>query len=283
MPAEMKNMQRQQKLWDSNSTAEEILAELPKLQNQMEKNSAYMSLTFKIGQIEDEARAKKLIDQIPDEKTRERALEQLESARINRTATAGKLDDARKMIGNLTKKKTQIQKLVSLAIQFNRKETEADTETAKSLMKDAKSLANEFPEDEDQLADLMEIVKGYAVVEPEIAFRLFEPVVEQINDYVQASAILSKYNKRSRSFKKGELVMSAKGNGWDSLLLFRYTVQMQMLGKADLDKMNSLADRFQRTDSRTMAKLFILQGLSKEAQNKNEDISPGANMTYISF
>ena len=45
-----------------------------------------------------------------------------------------------------------------------------------------------YPEDEDELNDLMEIVKGYAVVEPNEAFRIFDSVVDQINDYVQADA-----------------------------------------------------------------------------------------------
>ena len=59
-------------------------------------------------------------------------------------------------------------------------------------MKNAKSLINESPEDEDELNDLMEVVKGYAIVEPDTAFRMFEPVVDQINDFVMASAILSR-------------------------------------------------------------------------------------------
>ncbi len=108
LPPELKRFQQQEKLWNPNSTAEEILAELPKL-NEFEKAQAYPALTRKIAQIEDEERAKKLIEQIPDEKTRANATEQFESAKINRTAKDGKLDEAKKLIGNLNKKKTQIQ------------------------------------------------------------------------------------------------------------------------------------------------------------------------------
>ncbi len=278
LPTEYKNMQRQQKLWDANSSAEDILAEIPKL-NEMEKNSAYQSLYSKISQIEDETRAKRIIDQIPDEKARERALNQFESGKINRAASAGKLDDARKMIGNLTSKKTQIQKLVSLAMQFHKKGSESDIDSAKSLMKTAKSLANEFPGDEDELNDLMEVVKGYAVVEQEVAFRMFEPIVDQINDYVMASAILSKYNKRSQAFKKGEMVMRSSGNSYDGLLLFRYIGQMQLLGKADLDRMSLLSDRFQRSDSRTIVKLLVVQGFMKD-DKKPENAGPMGDFMY---
>ena len=275
LPPEVKRFQQQEKLWNPNSTPEEILAELPKL-NEYERTSAFESLTRKISQIEDEARAKKLIEQIPDEKARERAGEQYESAKISRTAKDGKLDEAKKLIGNLSKKKTQIQKLVALAMEFHKKDTEKDRETAVALMKDAKALANEFPEDEDELNDLMEIVKGYAVVNPDEAFRIFDPIVDQINDFVQASAILSKYNKRNRNFKKGELLMKVNGYSWDGLLLFRYINQIQLLGKADLNRMSLFSDKFTRNDARTIVKLFVAQGFLKvEKKGENDDSSGG--------
>jgi hypothetical protein len=271
LPPELSRMQQQQKIWNPNSTPEEILAGMPKY-NEIEKASANQALIMKIAQIDDDARAKKLIDQIPDEKTRDQAREKYESARIARASQEGKLDDAKKLISNLTKKKTQIQKLVSLAIQYYKKGTDKDKETAAGLMKDAKALANDFPEDEDELNDLMEIVKGYAIISPPDAFRLFEPVIDMVNDFLQASAILSKYNKRNRNFKKGELVMRINGSSWDGLLLFKYVKQMQMMGKADLNRMAVLTDRFQRSDTRTIVKLYVVQGFLQE-DKKSEDNS----------
>ncbi len=95
LPPELKRFQQQEKLWNPNSTPEEILAEIPKL-NEFERTNAYQSMAYKIGQIEDEARAKKIIEQIPDEKARQNASEQFESARISRAAKDGKLDEAKK-------------------------------------------------------------------------------------------------------------------------------------------------------------------------------------------
>ena len=280
LPPELKRFQEQEKLWNPNSMPEEIIAELPKL-NEFEKSQAYSSLAYKIGQIEDETRARKLIEQIPDEKTRAAATEQVESSKINRTAKDGKLDEAKKLISNLTKKKTQIQKLVALAMEFQKKNTEKDRETAANLMKDAKALISEFPEDEDEINDLMEVVKGYAVIEPSQAFRLFDPIVDQINDFVQASAILSKYNKRNRSFKKGELVMQVSG-GWENLLIYRYIKQMQMLGKADLDRMSSLANKFSRPDSRSIVKLYVAQGfLTEEKEGENQNFETDESQIYM--
>ena len=268
LPPEIKQMQQGQKIWNPNSTPEDVLAELPKL-SEVEKTQAYQSLYSKIAGIENEERAKKLIEQIPDEQARLNAKERFESARIGRTVNNGKLDEAKKLIANLSQKKTQIQVMVALATEFHKKGTDKDRETALGLMKEAGKLANEFPEDGDELDDLMEIVKGYAVVNPDEAFRIFGPVVDQINDFVQASAILSKYNKRNGNFKKGELVMKVNGYN-DGLLLFRYINQMQMLGKADLNRMSSFSDKFQRNDARTIVKLFVAQGFLRE-NKKDED------------
>jgi hypothetical protein len=279
LPPELKRMQQQQKIWNPNSTPEEILSVVPKL-NEYEKINAYQSLTNKIAQMEDEARAKKLIEQIPDEKARERAAEAFESGRITRTAKEGKLDEAKKLIGNLNKKKTQIQKLVALAMDFYKKDTEKDRETAAGLMKDAKKLTSEFPEDEDEITDSMELVKGYAIVKPDEAFRIFDPIVDQINEFMQASAVLSKYNKRSGNFKKGEIIMKVSGNRWDGLL-FRYIPQIQMLGKADLNRMSLFSDKFGRTDTRTIVKLFVAQGFLME--DKKEEDTENSGGFYFGY
>jgi hypothetical protein len=283
LPPEVKRFEKQQKLWNPNSTPEEILAELSKMSNEYEKVSAYEALSYKIAQIDDDARAKKLIEQIPDEKARENAKERYESGKINRAAKDGKLDEAKKLIGNLSKKKTQIEKLVALAMEFHKKGTEEDRETAANLMKDAKKLVNEYPEDEDELNDLMEIVRGYAVVDQKEGFRIFEPIVDQINDYVQASAILSKYNKRDRNFKKGELLMKVNGYSWNGLLVFRYIDQIQRLGKADLNRMNTLSDKFQRTDARSIVKLFVAQGFLKEEKKDGKDDDSFGDTIYFDY
>ena len=227
--------------------------------NEREKTQAYQAVSSRIGQITDDARAKKLIDQIPDEKIRQMPLNQFESNRVMRLTAADKLDEARRAIDGLTERKVKVQRLVALASQFQRKGGELNIENAKGLMVEAKAMTNPFPDDEDELADLMEVVRGYSTVEPEVAFRLIEPMIDQFNEMIQATAVLSKYNKRDRSFRKGELVMKVNGNP-GGLLAFRYIPQIQMLGSADVERMSTMVDRFQRTDARTIMKLYVLQG-----------------------
>jgi len=157
----------------------------------------------------------------------------------------------------------QVQRLVALALQRHTMGGTANVESAGSLMADARLIAGEAPENEDDMARLMEVVKGYATVEPETAFKLFEIAVGEFDVTVQASAVLSKFNKRDRTFRKGELAMRPTGNP-GSLLPFRYVGQFQMLGKADLERMSTLVDRFTRSDLRTVLRLYVLQGFLRE-------------------
>ena len=260
-----RNTQGRARFYDPGMTPEDVLAQAAKLPNETDRMMAYQAVAARISQITDDARAKKLIDQIPDERIRTNAAEQYESVRISRLTATDKLDEARKAINTLTDRKIKVQKLVALATQFQRKGGEINIESARSFMVDAKALTNPFPDDEDELGNLMEVIKGYAVVEPNEAFRLVEPIIDQFNEMIQATAVLSKYNKRDQSFKKGELVMRVNGNIGGGLLVFRYVQQMQLLGKVDLERMSVLVDRFQRSDSRTIMKLYILQGYLRNA------------------
>jgi hypothetical protein len=269
LPSDIARMQQQQRMWDPNSTPEQVLAMIPKITNEGERANAYQAVANKIGQITDEARAKRLIDQIPDERARANAREQFETMRLNRLAGTGKLEEARRSIAGLTDRRRKIQSLVNLAQQHQRRNKEEDRETAASLMTEAKALVSEYPEDGDEIDIMMMVVMGYATVEPDTAFRMFEPVVESLNEHTQAMAVLSKYDKRSRDFRKGELVMRMQGAGFGSnLLLFRYMNQMQTLGVKDFERMSALADRFQRADSRMIVKLLVLQAAANAPQNQ---------------
>ena len=50
---------------------------------------------------------------------------------------------------------------------------------------------------------------------------------------------------------------------------------MQSFGKADLEKMNLLADRFARSDSRMIVKLYVLQGYLRDPKAPATPTFPG--------
>jgi len=263
MPAEFRTSQNWVKQFDPATTPEQILAEIAKIRDPASRREFYNALTSRIMQLTDDTRARRLIDQIPDEGFRTNIRNQFEATRIARMASTGSVEDTRRLIAGLTDRTMQVQRLVALALQRHTMGGTANVESTGSLMADARLIAGEAPENEDDMARLMEVVKGYATVEPETAFKLFEIAVGEFDVTVQASAVLSKFNKRDRTFRKGELAMRPTGNP-GSLLPFRYVGQFQMLGKADLERMSTLVDRFTRSDLRTVLRLYVLQGFLRE-------------------
>jgi len=268
MPSDVRGMQQSTGLFNPNMTAEQIVATIPKLPDNS-KPMAYSALMNKMRTITDDAQAKKLIDQIPDQKVRDALQTQMDAGRVDRSIQTGKLDDTRRQIPQITDHRQQMSRYVNLAIVYNKSGKEADIETAKSVMRDAKSTMASFPETGDDLTDLMEIVRGYAVIEPETAFKTAEPAIDMINEYSQAAAIMSKYAK-DRLFRNGEIIF--RSNGSSGSIVFRYLPQLQMLGKADLERTNGLLDRLSRADVRVVLRLYMLQGASQPLQQPGQGI-----------
>jgi|GEM_PF-1187123 len=258
---------QRQNLFNASTTPEQILAQLPAMP-EAQRGTAYAALGGKIGSMTDDAQAQKLVDQISDETERANLQQQLDNSRTAKAIQSGNLDEARRSIASITDRRQQLQRYVALAIAYNQSGTENDVKTAKSILKDAKALTSGYPDTGDDLSDLMEIVRGYAVVDADTAFKMVEPGIDLLNEYVQASAVLSKFN-RDRQFRNGELVFRIGGQagiaggggfGGGGSVLFRYVPQMQSLGKADLERANQLLDRFSRPDARMILRLYVLQG-----------------------
>lgn len=260
---------QRQALFNASTTPEQILAQLPSIP-EAQRGTAYAALGSKIGSMTDDAAAQKLVDQISDENERSDLQQQLDNSRAAKAIQSGNLDDARKQIASITDHRQQLQRYVALAIAYAQSGAENDVKTAKTILRDAKASTSPYPDNGDDLSDLMELVRGYAVVEPEAAFKMVEPGVDLLNEYVQATAVLSKFN-RDRQFRNGELVFRMSGQGGGPFgggggsVLFRYVSQMQSLGKADLERANQLLDRLSRPDARMILRLYVLQGAIPDA------------------
>ncbi len=77
--------------------------------------------------------------------------------------------------------------------------------------------------------------------------------------------------------------MRVNGYSWDGLLLFRYINQIQLLGKADLNRMSLFSNKFQRNDARTIVKLFVAQGFLKEEKKGENTDGSGSGIIYMDF
>lgn len=194
----------------------------------------------------------------PEGRERDEALTYLDSKTAEKKIEAGEIDEARKIIDQLSSTREKVERLVQLAVSFHQKGAKEDRETAARLMNEARSLIDYAPEDEDAANDFLRIVSGYAYVEPAAAFSMLESFADQVNELVNASATVAKFDKNNQNFKNGELVLM-RGLPRIGGRVLAYGKEAQILAVEDIDRLETIAGRFQRPDARILLKLYIVQ------------------------
>ena len=105
------------------------------------------------------------------------------------------------------------------------------------------------------MQNLTQIISSYGAIEPDEAFRLFEPLIPQMNELSDAAAVINGFQRNS-NVKQGEYAMIS-GNSWgfygaDFSVLSRLSVK-------DFDRTLSLIDAFTRREIRVSLKLQLAE------------------------
>ena len=198
------------------------------------------------------------LNQAPAGKERDDAIAYLDSKVAESKIKDGKIDEARRIIDSLGSTKEKVERLVQMAISFQQKNTKEDNETAAKLMTEARGLIDYSPEDEDAANDFLRIVSGYAYVEPATAFSMLDAFADQVNELVNASATVAKFDKNNQNFKNGELILT-RGLPRIGGKVLSYGKEAQLLANDDIDRLQNIAGKFQRPDAQILLKLYIVQ------------------------
>lgn len=242
---------------DDNRTPEKTISNAAKMPAQMR---GYMYR----GAVEEAVRngntdaVRASLNQAPEGKERDEAIAYLDSKTAEKKIEDGKFDEARKIIDSLSSKKEKVERLVQMAIIFQQKNTKEDKEIAAKLMTDARGLIDYSPEDEDAANDFLRIVSGYAYVEPATAFSMLDAFAEQVNELVNASATVAKFDKNNPNFKNGELILT-RGLPRIGGKVLSYGKEAKLLADDDIDRLQNIAGKSQRPDAQILLKLYIVQ------------------------
>jgi hypothetical protein len=203
-------------------------------------------------------KAREALNQTPAGKERDDALAYLDSKIAETKIKDGKIEEARKLIDQLSSNKEKIERIVQMAINFQAKNTKEDKEFAVKLMGEARSLTDDTPQDEDAINDYLRVASGYAYVDPNAAFSMLDAFAVQASEIVTAAALLAKYDKKNTAFKNGEIVLT-RGLPRVGNSIFQYGKELNLLANADIDRLRTITDRFQREDARLLLKLYVVQ------------------------
>lgn len=273
-------METQNAINNPNAAPEERIKNAAKAMPGM-RQMIYRGAVSQMVQNGETERARQLLAEAPAGAERDRALELLDSLVAQKAVKDGKFDEARKIIGKITNKSAQIEQLVLLARSFHAKNTKEDREAAAGLMDEAARLIYDVPQSEEETNALLSLVAGYAVVEPNRAFLLLDPLVEQANEVMQATAVLSKYNKRDIRFRSGEMSY-VFGVGRAQSSLWRFRRELGLLAAADFERTRNLTDRFTRQDMQILARLTLAQSILQE-RNEIEGAGIGGSGAVVNF
>jgi len=135
-------------------------------------------------------------------------------------------------------------------------EKKGDHDGALKLLRDAQGLIKIDLDSPTHTNALMMFVAAYALVDPDRAFAIIEPIIDRANSDVAKLLLLDRIVK-SGVVKKGEIILSASGIMPVDFLIFKYGPGVSALAKADFNRTRAVADRIERPELRLMARLMI--------------------------
>lgn len=164
-----------------------------------------------------------------------------------------RFDDIRQNLARLQTDNEKIDFLLQLA--NDAKKTKP--KLAAQLLDEARQMTNRRATSYEHFEQQLKVARAFVSVDPARAFEVLDPGIGQLNELLSAAAILNGFE--INMFRDGELTMQG-GSGLTSTIN-RYGQELAILARADLERSEILAGRFQMTEPRIMARMAIVQGL----------------------
>ncbi|MBS1795237.1 MAG: hypothetical protein JSS81_15375 [Acidobacteria bacterium] len=182
--------------------------------------------------------------------------------------------DARKIIAGLGNKQEKIMALSMIASQVA---AAGDKELAAEIMRDAERLVNPAPKSYRDFMEIWFLASGYAQADPEKAFPILDDALFRLNDTLTAFIKVGEFMDESgEMIEDGEVQLGALGGSMVNGLTRELGIAngpIRALAIADFDKTKALANRFDRTEVRILAKLLILRAVLGDEAAKNQATS----------
>jgi hypothetical protein len=199
--------------------------------------------------------------QIENETERKNALDMLDNERMYYDLREGNTDDLEKLLPLIRAKEQRAVAMAQLAMMLQKK---GEHDEALKLLADARALVKVDLVNEAQSNALLAVMLGYTHVDPQKAFAMIEPIVDRTNDEISSLLLVDKIVK-SGFVKNGEIIMNHPQVPVDYSMA-RFSAGVVALGKADFDRTKTLADRFQRSELKVVARLLLAQALLRHLE-----------------
>jgi hypothetical protein len=89
---------------------------------------------------------------------------------------------------------------------------------------------------------------------------MIDPLIDQANDMLAAAALLEKFGQGGGLFRKGEMIVSPSLSELGGAHA-RYVKALAELARVDFDRTRATADRFNRDETRLMARVVVARSV----------------------
>lgn len=250
------------KLMEGNPTPEKLLSEAEKFSDEF-KNQIYYAAAEKAATGGNVEQARKIIASKLPENESENYLTQINYNLISQAMTAEKYDEAALLINQIPAETQRFYFLLQLATTVYQKNPAENKKQALSVVEQARALIPQPPETLEDMSLMMQIAATVAEFEPEQSFQILESLTYQLNEFLEASAVVAKY-RNDGSLRKGEMVVNSYGavNGLNNMAQILATLK-----KKDFGRTTTLINSFQRLEVRVGLAILLIDNPATDTPN----------------
>jgi hypothetical protein len=236
-------------------TVEAILEAAPKAPAEV-RDQLYNQAVWKtFNEGNDPERARQIIENISNPQQRAQLRRSIEQQLQWREAQQGNYAGSLRMVSSLPTVEEKVQALVQIAGAASSK---GDKQTALQVLAQARGLLDGQSHNYGQFTAGLQVANAYAPLDAEASFTMVESAVAQLNDLLDAAAVVNGFGQDS--FKDGELRLQQGGYPWAELI-GQCASALAALAPSDFDRASNDARSFRRADARAMAELILAQNL----------------------
>ena len=209
---------------------------------------------------------------------RDSVMQRIEFRELAKKAETTRFEEIRQTLNRLQSDNEKI----DLLLQVAKDAQKTNPKLALQLLEEAKQMTSRRATNYDHFEQQLRVARAFSTVDPARSFEVLDPGISQLNELLSAAAVLNGFEMNM--FRDGEMSMQG-GNGLTATIS-RYGRELAALARVDLERSETLAGRFQFTESRIMARMSIVQGLldvrqSQEGPNINNIRGLGQNFNIL--
>ena len=198
-------------------------------------------------------RARQIANDHLEARARESVLKAAEFQQTSEKVDSGKMAEVRQTLAGLSSDDERIDLLVRLS--GNAKQN--NSKLAIELLNEATQFTNRRATNYRQLEQQLMVADAFRELDPARSFEILAPGILQLNELSTAASTLSGFEVNV--FQDGELPLDGR-NGLSNMVN-RYGQLLGRLAKNDFDQAQTMANRFQFTESRIGARLSIIRSM----------------------